>query len=247
MNQLQRDFLRGGFALFHCDLSIDDVYDKEDIYSSKSEFRKMIDGCNKLYEDNQVLHSIHLSQFNYQRNDILIIVAKLLRRVEVKQNGIIKTINANESKIKKNSNLGFVILEIDYTKKVEKISLFFEMDIIDSITFDVDVELAEEIIEPEVIPEITTSFSLGESLVNIKFKELQFEYDELIIKLFDSQNDLMGTFKPKEGMNYLSITDLAFEKYTYQIITTKNGKITGESKLVSFELRRPNYSGRPTR
>lgn len=247
MNEFQKAFLQGGFALLHCNINVEDIYDKNDIYSNKAEFKNMIKDCYRLHEDNMELDEILLKQYEFQKNDTLIIIAKLLEKVSIKINGNKKEYTATPSKMNQRNKIAFVFIDVDYNNKIESIEMSFEREIIDSIEVKVKFEKAVEIIKPIVIPVIETSFALGESLINIKFKNTDVNHDSLEIELYDNNKDLLGIFTPKKGMFFTAITDLAFDKYSYKIIAKKGELIVAKSEETTFELKRPNYGGKPTR
>jgi len=247
MNQFQKAFLQGGFALLHCNLLVNDVYDKNDIYSSKADFKNMIRGCKKLHDGNEEMAKIELSQFEYGKCDTLIVIGKLLEKIDIKTLKGTQTLSATDSVANRRRKIAFSLIDLDYSNGIKELKLYFKNNIIDPLLISVSTEVAEKVEEPVIIPEITSTFSLGESLVNIKFKGLPDKYQELIVNLYDSQNDLLGVFRLKEGMNFLAITDLAFDKYNYQVIAKNEGDILAKSKLIEFALNRPNYGGKPTR
>jgi len=247
MNQFQKAFLQGGFALFHCDLLVDEVYNKKDIYSNRTEFKKMINGCKRLYDSNAELTEIKIEQFKYNKNDTLIIVGKLLEKVDVQTSDGISSMQAIDSATKSKNKIAFALLDLDYKYDIKRIVLRFKGNIIDPLEIPVNLEHAQKIEEPVVIPEVTSNFSLGASLVNIKFKVLPSDYDTLEITLYDNVGDVLGVFKPKEGMRFLAITDLAFDKYKYHIQVKKDDVVIAESKMIDFTLNKPNYGGKPTR
>lgn len=247
MNDLQKEFLKGGLALIHCDTTIEKVYNKDDIYADKSKFKELIKGCKRLDEINQDLEEIGLQQFNYSKPDLLIIVAKLLDKVIVSYDDSKIEYKAKKSLVKNKNNICFNLINIDYSKNIKSIKLIFQMDIIDSLEIKVKTIKAKKVVEEIKIPGIDTIYSLGESLINIKYKNIPDVYDVIEVHLLDSQNDLLGIFKPKEGINFVSINDLAFDKYYYEIIIKKNNEIIAKSDKKMFELKRPNYSGKPVR
>lgn len=148
--------------------------------------------------------------------------------------------------------------DIDLAKGIEKMVIQFKHNILEPMEINVKLityqEIEQEKAEKQkeldaIVPDIKHKFSLGESLVNIKF-DLVYEDKPIFtkIELYDNQKDIMGTFAPAEGMRYLSIKDLAYGKYFYIIKQfDENNQEIQKTNFTEFVLKQPNYSGKPMR
>ena len=137
MNETQKAFLRNGLGIIHIDVLVNDVYDREDIYSNRAQFKELMKSKIKLYNEGVEFESVTIQQFNYLKNDTLVVVGKILEYVMIKYEGNkSEKITAKKSTANSKNNIWFVLLDLDYSKKIESVELVFQKSIIDPIKFE---------------------------------------------------------------------------------------------------------------
>jgi len=247
MNEIQKAFLGSKCVIFHHHKPISDIYNINDIYSNRQELKKIRENSTLSYHSREHTDNVLLQQQKFGNKESIIIISKALEYSLINYENSSITINAKKSEKSVKENLRVAMVDLNYDEPIKSIELHFEREIIDKIVLIVEMEKAEYVAPVKMIPPIETSCSLGESFVNITYKNIPEESDKIAVNLYDKNKDLMGTFHPKPEMYFIAITDLAYGIYHYKVIAYKENELILESEIKSFNLARPNYSGKPIR
>ena len=195
-----------------------------------------------------------LKQVSEDGRESIAIYGKALDKIELHtSNGII----LHDFVLSYFKNLSVAWFDIDFSQNIEKIVIQFRHNILDSFSMPVtmitkeqiELEQAEEQKKLDaIVPEIKHKFSIGESLINIKFEHVYNHLPiKVVVELYDEDKFLMGTYKPEAGMNFLTINNLAYGKYFYIIRQFDiQGKELQKTDYVEWNLVRPNH-GKPIR
>lgn len=242
MNDLQKAYLGMDVGIFHASITCDKIYNTDDIYSDFDEWGKLIKNSKTIFDRFKSNRDLEINQFEFNNTETLIILAATLEYAVVNYETRIEKVDAKLT-YSSNTRMGFVIHEIDFKENITSIEMHFKDKIIDHIVKKVIMLPA---VNKEAIynaPEITTKYSVGQSLVNVKFKmndQLKSVINHIKVELYDSENDLLGVYKPEPDMHFVAITNLAFGNYTYKVVAYKGDSIIVESKPTKFKISDPS-------
>lgn len=145
----------------------------------------------------------------------------------------------------------------DFKNPITNIIGYFHYDMADPIELEVttnlfDCEVDEQNQKQEKLKELTkkmnVSHSLGQNLINIKFKHCEDNVAQTRISLYSGtkqEHQLMAIFKVEKGQFFKAINNLAYGKYCYSVEQLdKSNNIIAKTDLFDFTLSAPNYTGK---